>query len=147
VIERHWHQGTPVVGPGSLLQRMARLLPDRQAAVEAADLARKTPLLLGVAKLASPLVVFGDDHEIQIRKLAAHGQGSGEMVAATFCGRSRPRRSLRACCVLVTLVSFSAGWFLATLTQGPWRALPRLKPVSLSECWGWPGTCSTASPR
>lgn len=41
--------------------------------------------------------------------------------------------------MLVTLVSFSAGSFLATLTPGPWRALPRLEPVSLLERWGWPG--------
>jgi len=41
--------------------------------------------------------------------------------------------------MLVTLVSFSAGSFLATLTPGPWRTLPRLEPVSLLERWGWPG--------
>jgi uncharacterized membrane protein YedE/YeeE len=41
--------------------------------------------------------------------------------------------------MLVTLVSFSAGSFLATLTPGPWRALPRLEPVSLLERWGWGG--------
>lgn len=41
--------------------------------------------------------------------------------------------------MLITLVSFSAGSFLATLTPGPWRALPRLEPVSLLERWGWPG--------
>ena len=41
--------------------------------------------------------------------------------------------------MLFTLVSFSAGSFLATLTPGPWRALPRLEPVSLLERWGWGG--------
>ena len=41
--------------------------------------------------------------------------------------------------MLFTLVSFSAGSFLATLTPGPWRALPRLEPVSLLERWGWAG--------
>jgi len=41
--------------------------------------------------------------------------------------------------MLFTLVSFSAGSFLATLTPGPWRLLPRLKPVSLLERWGWGG--------
>jgi len=41
--------------------------------------------------------------------------------------------------MLFTLVSFSAGSFLATLTPGPWRGLPRLAPVSLLERWGWPG--------
>jgi uncharacterized membrane protein YedE/YeeE len=41
--------------------------------------------------------------------------------------------------MLFTLVSFSAGSFLATLTPGPWRALPRLQPVSLLERWGWAG--------
>lgn len=41
--------------------------------------------------------------------------------------------------MLFTLVSFSAGSFLATLTPCPWRALPRLEPVSLLERWGWRG--------
>lgn len=41
--------------------------------------------------------------------------------------------------MLFTLVSFSAGSFVATLTPGPWRALPRLEPISLLEHWGWPG--------
>jgi uncharacterized membrane protein YedE/YeeE len=41
--------------------------------------------------------------------------------------------------MLFTLASFSAGSFLATLTPGPWRGLPRLEPVSLLEHWGWPG--------
>lgn len=41
--------------------------------------------------------------------------------------------------MLFTLLSFSAGSFLATLTPGPWRALPRLEPVSLLERWGWQG--------
>jgi uncharacterized membrane protein YedE/YeeE len=41
--------------------------------------------------------------------------------------------------MLFTLTSFSAGSFLATLTPGPWRALPRLEPVSLLERWGWGG--------
>lgn len=41
--------------------------------------------------------------------------------------------------MLFTLVSFSAGSFLATLTPDPWRALPRLEPVSLLERWGWGG--------
>jgi len=44
--------------------------------VEAADLAGKAPLRQGVAKRASPLVVFGDNHEILIRKLAAQGGGA-----------------------------------------------------------------------
>jgi uncharacterized membrane protein YedE/YeeE len=51
--------------------------------------------------------------------LAAIGGGSGMM--------------------LFTLASFSAGSFLATLTPGPWRGLPRLEPVSLLERWGWRG--------
>jgi uncharacterized membrane protein YedE/YeeE len=41
--------------------------------------------------------------------------------------------------MLFTLVSFGAGSFLATLTPGPWRALPRWEPVSLLELWGWGG--------
>jgi uncharacterized membrane protein YedE/YeeE len=41
--------------------------------------------------------------------------------------------------MLFTLVSFSAGSFLGTLTPGFWRGLPRLEPVSLLERWGWPG--------
>jgi uncharacterized membrane protein YedE/YeeE len=41
--------------------------------------------------------------------------------------------------MLLTLVSFSAGSFLATLTPGPWRMLPWLGPVSLLERWGWFG--------
>lgn len=41
--------------------------------------------------------------------------------------------------MLLTLASFSAGSFLATLTPSPWRGLPRLEPVSLLERWGWPG--------
>lgn len=41
--------------------------------------------------------------------------------------------------MLFTLVSFSAGSFLATLTPEPWRALPRLEGVSLLERWGWAG--------
>lgn len=41
--------------------------------------------------------------------------------------------------MLFTLASFSAGSFLATLTPGPWRGLPRLAPISLLERWGWPG--------
>ncbi len=51
--------------------------------------------------------------------LAAIGGGSGMM--------------------LFTLASFSAGSFLATLSPGPWRALPRLEGVSLLERWGWHG--------
>jgi uncharacterized membrane protein YedE/YeeE len=51
--------------------------------------------------------------------LAAIGGGSGMM--------------------LFTLASFSAGSFLATLTPGPWRSLPRLEAVSLLERWGWRG--------
>jgi uncharacterized membrane protein YedE/YeeE len=51
--------------------------------------------------------------------LAAIGGGSGMM--------------------LVTLTSFGAGSFLATLTPGPWRALPRLEAISLLERWGWRG--------
>lgn len=41
--------------------------------------------------------------------------------------------------MLFTLVSFSAGSFLASLTASPWRALPRLEPVSLLDFWGWRG--------
>lgn len=41
--------------------------------------------------------------------------------------------------MLFTLASFSAGSFLATLTPGPWRGLPRLEPFSLLEHWGWWG--------
>lgn len=41
--------------------------------------------------------------------------------------------------MLFTLVSFSAGSFLATLTAGPWRILPRFEPLSLLERWGWQG--------
>ncbi len=41
--------------------------------------------------------------------------------------------------MLFTLASFSAGSFLATLTPGPWRGLPRLEPISLLERWGWSG--------
>jgi hypothetical protein len=41
--------------------------------------------------------------------------------------------------MLVTLASFSAGSFLATLTPGPWRALPQFEPVSLLDRWGWGG--------
>ena len=41
--------------------------------------------------------------------------------------------------MLFTLVSFSAGSFLATLTPGPWRGLARLEPISLLERWGWGG--------
>jgi uncharacterized membrane protein YedE/YeeE len=41
--------------------------------------------------------------------------------------------------MLFTLVSFSAGSFLATLTPDPWRSWPRLEPLSLLERWGWAG--------
>ena len=41
--------------------------------------------------------------------------------------------------MLFTLVSFSGGSFLASLTPDPWRELPRLEPVSLLERWGWGG--------
>jgi hypothetical protein len=41
--------------------------------------------------------------------------------------------------MLFTLASFSVGSFLATLTPAPWRALPRLEPISLVERWGWRG--------
>jgi hypothetical protein len=41
--------------------------------------------------------------------------------------------------MLFTLVSFSAGSFLGSLTPGLWRGLPRLEPVSLLERWGWVG--------
>lgn len=41
--------------------------------------------------------------------------------------------------MLFTLMSFSAGSFLGTLTPGPWRPLPKLEPVSLLERWGWGG--------
>lgn len=41
--------------------------------------------------------------------------------------------------MLFTLVSFSAGSFLATLMADPWRLLPWHEPVSLLERWGWGG--------
>jgi uncharacterized membrane protein YedE/YeeE len=41
--------------------------------------------------------------------------------------------------MLFTLVSFSAGSFLGSLTAGIWSGLPRLEPVSLLERWGWVG--------
>lgn len=47
--------------------------------------------------------------------------------------------------MLFTLVSFSAGSFLATLTPAPWRALPWLAPVSLLERWGWGGAAASAA--
>jgi len=41
--------------------------------------------------------------------------------------------------MLFTLVGFSTGSFVATLTPGPWRTLPRFEPLSLLERWGWSG--------
>lgn len=41
--------------------------------------------------------------------------------------------------MLVTLGGFGAGSFLATLTAGVWRGLPKLEPVVLVDRWGWQG--------
>lgn len=41
--------------------------------------------------------------------------------------------------MLLTLLSFSAGSFLASLSNGLWSGLPKLQPVSLLERWGWSG--------
>jgi uncharacterized membrane protein YedE/YeeE len=42
--------------------------------------------------------------------------------------------------MLLTLVSFSAGSFLGSLTPATWQQLPKLQPISLLELWGWRGT-------
>lgn len=41
--------------------------------------------------------------------------------------------------MLITLGGFGAGSFFASLTTDAWRDLPKLKPVSLVDSWGWPG--------
>jgi len=41
--------------------------------------------------------------------------------------------------MLMTLSAFGAGSFLATLTAGAWRSLPKLEPLSLIDQWGWSG--------
>ena len=41
--------------------------------------------------------------------------------------------------MVITLVGFSGGSFLASLTPEPWRGWPRLEPMSLLERWGWVG--------
>lgn len=41
--------------------------------------------------------------------------------------------------MLLTLASFSAGSFAASLTSPSWRWLPRSEPVSLLQRWGWWG--------
>jgi hypothetical protein len=41
--------------------------------------------------------------------------------------------------MLITLLSFSAGSFLASLSNGLWSSLPRLEPLSLLELGGWVG--------
>jgi uncharacterized membrane protein YedE/YeeE len=41
--------------------------------------------------------------------------------------------------MLLTLSSFGAGSFLASLTSDSWRGLPKLQAVSLVDHWGWSG--------
>jgi uncharacterized membrane protein YedE/YeeE len=41
--------------------------------------------------------------------------------------------------MLFTLLTFSTGSFLGSLSNGVWQQLPRLEPVSLLQLWGWPG--------
>ena len=41
--------------------------------------------------------------------------------------------------MLVTLLSFSVGSFLASLSSDLWSSLPKLPPLSLVERWGWSG--------
>jgi len=41
--------------------------------------------------------------------------------------------------MVITLCAFGGGSFLATLTAGGWKHVPRLGPVSLVERWGWSG--------
>jgi uncharacterized membrane protein YedE/YeeE len=41
--------------------------------------------------------------------------------------------------MLLTLLTFSAGSFLGSLSNGLWQDLPRLEAVSLLQRWGWSG--------